>query len=244
MILVFGGTTEGKKVAEFLDAANLPYTYATKTKIDFSGAGNYVHGAMEAKDMEQFCKQHRVTHIVNAAHPFAENLHATVINAAVAIPKIRFERIFLERTKHPLVTYVESFKEALQNFKENEYKSLLGLSGVQTIEKLTPFWKVHKAWFRILDRDVSRVVAHKAAFPEDNLLYGFPQEVAEEIALFKAHAPEVICTKESGVNGKLQQKIDAAIATNIPIIIISKPLLSKKYLCVNEFKALTALLNE
>ncbi len=233
MILVFGGTTEGKKVAKILEEQNLDYTYTTKTKINFEGKGNYIHGAMEPEDIETFCKQHKVTHIINAAHPFAENLHANIIKANISIPKIRFERAFLERTKHPLVSYVNSFQEAIADFEKKGYKSLLALSGVQTIQKLKPFWKQHKSWFRILDREESRAVAFKADFPENSLLYGLPQEVEEEIKLFKQYSPDIIITKESGVNGKLQQKIEAAIATNIPIFIIAKPPLSKKYICLN-----------
>ncbi len=233
MILVFGGTTEGKKVAKILEGQNLAYTYTTKTKINFEGKGNYIHGTMESRDIESFCEQNKVTYIVNAAHPFAENLHANIIEANISIPKIRFERSFLERTKDPLVTYVDNFKEANLKLGENNYKSLLALSGVQTIEKLQLFWQKNTTWFRILDRDESRLVALKANFPEENLVYGFPQEVAEEIKLFKKYNPDVILTKESGINGKLQQKIEAALATKKPIIVIRKPLLSKSYICVN-----------
>lgn len=242
MILVFGGTTEGKEVTSFLEDQNIAYTYTTKTKISFKGKGNYINGAMEPEDIVSFCEQHKVTHIINAAHPFAENLHNNIIKAEIKLPKIRFERTFLEQTKHPLVNYVHSFEEAVLAFKKNNYQTLLALSGVQTIKKLKPFWLKHTTWFRILDRDESRAVAFKASFPENNLLYGFPQEKIEEVKLFKQYSPDVIITKESGINGKLQQKIEAAIITKTPIYIISKPTVSKIYICLKNINELVKYL--
>ncbi len=242
MILVFGGTTEGKKVAHFLEELNLSYTYTTKTKIKFEGKGTYIYGAMEPSDIANFCKKNKITHIINAAHPFAENLHNNIITADIDIPKIRYERIFLERINHPLVNYLSTFEEALAYLKRHNFQRLLALSGVNTIQKLAPYWQKHTAWFRILDRDESRTVALAANFPLENLLYGFPQETSEEIKLFNLYKPEVIITKESGVNGKLQQKINAATATQTPIIIIKKPTLSSIYLQIKSIKKLKEIL--
>ncbi|OEJ99430.1 hypothetical protein A8C32_08195 [Flavivirga aquatica] len=244
MILVFGGTTEGKQVASILDDLQLPYYYSTKTKIDFNGMGKPISGAMDVLDIERFCIENKVSHIINASHPFAEELHKTIANNSLSIPLIRFERFFPEKTNHELVHYVDGFKEAIQLLKNNKYKKLLALSGVQTIQKLTSFWKQNKTWFRILDRESSRAIAQKSGFPSENLLFGYPQSSHEEVLLYKELNPDVILTKESGTNGKLEQKITAAITTNTSIVIINKPLLSKKYICVNNETQLITILKE
>ncbi len=243
MILVFGGTTEGKQVAALLDDLKRPYFYSTKTKITFEGMGIPIHGEMTTIDINAFCKKHDISCIINASHPFAEVLHDTVSKVTINIPLIRFERQFPERTKHELVSYVATFKEALNVFESQNYKSLLGLSGVQTIHKLEKFWKHEQAWFRILDREVSRDIAKKANFPSEHLIFGLPQSASEEIKLFESLKPDVIFTKESGINGKLDQKIEAAITVNTPIVILAKPLVSKKYLCVYTITALQNFLS-
>ncbi|CAM1343221.1 precorrin-6A/cobalt-precorrin-6A reductase [Tenacibaculum amylolyticum] len=244
MILVFGGTTEGKQVASFLDEVGLLYYYSTKTKVPFTGKGIPIDGALTKEALEQFCSERKITHIVNASHPFAEVLHTTVASIVTNIPLIRFEREFTPRVAHELVTYVNSFEEAISYFQEKEYCSLLALSGVQTIAKLSNYWKNNKAWFRILDRDSSRAVAKKANFPSSQLLYGYPQNKAEEVLLLKNITPDVIFTKESGVNGKLDQKISAAITTQIPIVILKKPLLSNRYLCIDSTNELAKIFKE
>ncbi len=231
MILVFGGTTEGKLVSSILEAHSVLYTYSTKTKVAFSGKGRYISGVMTKTSIEDFCRLHGVTHIINAAHPFAENLHQTIASISVNIPLIRFERAFPIRVSHELVTYVNSFEEAIDFFEAQQYKTLLSLSGVQTIEKLARYWKQNKTWFRILDRTTSRSIAEKAGFPKSQLVFGFPQEEKEEIKLFKRYKPSVILTKESGANGKLSEKINAAIKVQTPIVILKKPILSNLYIC-------------
>ena len=170
---------------------------------------------------------------MNASHPFAEILHDTVASIENNIPIIRFEREFTARVEHELVTYTNSYEESLSEFNQRGYKSLLALSGVQTITKLKSYWESNKSWFRILDRDVSRSIAKNANYPSSQLLFGYPQNVEEETNLYKKLQPEAIFTKESGVNGKLDQKISAALESQIPIVILKKPLLSNRYLCMN-----------
>lgn len=233
MILVFGGTTEGKQVARILDELEYPYYYSTKTKVDYEGKGIPIHGVMTGSLLETFCKKHEVTHIVNASHPFAVQLHQMISDISIALPLIRFQRKFSPRILNQKVFYVDSFEEAIRCFNKNNYSSLLALSGVQTITKLRSYWEEHLTWFRILDRDSSRVIADEAGFPKTKLLFGYPQSKAAETELFTKLSPAVIFTKESGSNGKLEEKIAAALAVNIPIVILKKPKISNRYLCIN-----------
>ncbi len=242
MVLVFGGTTEGKQVASILDDLELPYYYSTKTKVAFMGKGKPIYGALTATKIDAFCKANGIKSIINASHPFAEQLHNTVATITSPIPLVRFERVFTKRVAHPLVSYVNSFDDAMSVLHQKGCQSLLALSGVQTIAKLEAYWKTHTTWFRILDRDSSRDIAKAVAFPSEQLLYGYPQNEADEIRLFKQLAPSAIVTKESGLNGKLDQKIGAALVSNIPIIIHTKPALSDRYLCMNSADELTAFL--
>ncbi len=230
MILVFGGTTEGRKVANMLDTVALPYFYSTKTNVAFTGKGTPIYGEMTTELLEAFCREHKITHIINASHPFAVQLHQMVANIALDILVLRFQRKFLPRTSHPLVFYVDSFEEALEFFKTNKYQSLLALSGVQTITKLKSYWQMYTAWFRILDRDSSRAIAAQSNFPVTNLIFGYPQSKTEEIELFRQIAPQVVFTKESGSNGKLEEKIQAALELDLPIVILKKPELSNRYI--------------
>ncbi len=243
MVLVFGGTTEGKRVAETLDALGIQYYYSTKTKVAYTGKGIPIFGAMTLEVLEIFCKTHSITHIINASHPFASQLHQTIAALPLELPLIRFQRVFAPRRGHQLVTYVESFKAAIAHFNANNYRSLLALSGVQTIVKLKPYWDTHPTWFRILDRDTSRDIAAKAGFSSSQLVFGYPQLKADEMVLFTKIAPEVVFTKESGSHGKLDEKIEAALALELPITILKRPEISNRYLCIDALEELVQIIN-
>ena len=102
MILLFGGTTEGRKAVEVLEEAGTPYYYSTKTGEQPVALhyGQRVDGAMDADMMQHFCSQHGIRLLVDAAHPFAAGLHQTVIMVAgrLSIPVVRYERIYPPRS--------------------------------------------------------------------------------------------------------------------------------------------------
>lgn len=240
MILLLGGTTEAKQVAGYLDEAGLDYIYSTRTAVVFEGKGQYRSGSLDKDGLKKFCVLHGISMIINACHPFAKELHTTVASIADQVRVIRFEREFSKRTDHPLVHYVTGYDEVLVRLEENGYQSMLALSGVQSIPLLRFFWETHTCWFRILNREYSTDLASGYDFPTEYLLFGLPQEKEEEIELFNRLKPEVILTKESGLNGKLDAKTEAAIACNIPIFIIKKPELS--FTTVYELKELSKLI--
>lgn len=242
MILLLGGTTEAKEISCWLEAAGKPYIYSTRTEVKFEGKGVYRFGALNKEGLEQFCLANQVSCIINACHPFAHELHHTVAVASLHIPVIRYEREFPERVEHALVHYVNDYAEALAWIETQGHTSMLALSGVQSIPHLKNFWKKHSCWFRILDRQYSRDFAKRHNFPADYLLFGLPQEKEEEITLFQQLNLDVILTKESGLNGKLNSKIEAAITCQLPILIIKRPKLPKGYKLVNNQQELLSLL--
>lgn len=234
MILLLGGTTEAKLAASWLEETGLEYIYSTRTEVIFEGKGKYRFGSLDSKGLKDFCALNSITHIINACHPFARELHTAVATLADQIAVIRFEREFSNRITHPLVHYVMDYKDALIQIKENGYQSMLALTGVQSIPHLSSFWQAHPCWFRILDRKYSIDFAAGYHFPPEYLLFGLPQEKEEEIELFNRLKPAMILTKESGLNGKLDAKTAAAITCQIPIFILGRPELSPLFKTVHD----------
>jgi len=229
MILVFGGTTEGKKVATLLESLAMPFVYSTKTKIGFQETkiASYRYGALDAAQLERFLTKNKIKIIINAAHPFAEILHDTIAKVAerLQMPVIRFGRKLLAKTIHPLVFYVDTYEEALALLKENQ--RLLALTGVQSIEKIKSWWQNYTTYFRILDRPASLAIAAKSNFPKKQLILSLPSaNLQQEIGLIKTHQIDVVLTKETGNSGFLSTKIEAVLKTNTQIIIINQPKIS------------------
>lgn len=237
MVLVFGGTTEGRKVANVLESMGVEYIYSTKTQIDFNETFlcTYRFGAFAKDQLVDFCKQNNIKIIIHASHPFAALLHETIYEAALtlSIPVVRFEREYLARVENDLVKYVSSYEEAIEFLFHKEINSLLALTGVQSIEKMKPYWERHKAIFRILPRQSSLNMAKQAGFPVEWLLLDMPSEnIEEEVRIINENKIDGILTKESGESGFLSTKINAALKTKVPIIIIEKPPLLGNFICV------------
>jgi precorrin-6A/cobalt-precorrin-6A reductase len=238
MILLLGGTTEAKQAAAYLDEVRLNYIYSTRTEVPFEGKGSYRWGNLDPAGLKAFCRINEITLIINACHPFASVLHTTVATIADQIPVIRLEREFPFRTLHPLVHYIHDYTRALIHIKNTGYRSMLALTGVQSIPLLSTFWQSYLCWFRILERTSSIALAASYNFPAEQLLFGLPQEKEQEIELFHRLKPEIILTKESGLNAKLDAKIEAAIFCHIPIIIIKKPELSSQFQTIHHLQDL------
>ena len=214
MILVFGGTTEGRKAVEVLEEGGSPYYYSTKTgEQDLTlHHGQRIDGALDAEAMQSFCRDNGIRLIVDAAHPFAAQLHQTIaeVSDALKIPAIRYERIFPERDAS--LEWFDSYEQV-----PRDIKSLLATTGVQSISKLKPLeTKGVKVYYRILNRESSIALAQKQGARMEQLCYfEDPKEVPVEA--------DAILLKESGLSGGFQEKVDAAKAKGMRILVLKRP---------------------
>lgn len=243
MILVFGGTTEGKRVCAALGSTDYPFWYSSKTQIDVDlpANGQYRYGAFNPANLEAFCTAQQIQLIIHASHPFAAELHQTIAQVSLHknIPVVRFERQYLSTVQHPLVRRVNSYEEVLTLLDAKGYEPVLALTGVQTIARMRSYWKKKKMFFRILPRENSMAIAREVGFPEADLLLSFPEKTVEaEVEMMRATGAQAIITKESGESGFLSVKIAAAIAAAIPLFIIIRPSLPAHFILLGEETAL------
>ena len=223
MILIFGGTTEGRAAAKVVDEAGKPFYYSTcgeEQKISASN-GVRITGGLDLCQMTEFCKANEVRLIVDAAHPFAESLHRTVIDVAnkLNIPVVRYERLYPERS-HDIV-WCDDFADACLKMEQGGVRRLLALSGVKTISKLKPFWENHDCLFRVLNRAESIDLACRQGFPKERLLYY--QGSDDEEAVIRNSGADAILTKESGGSGGFEEKVDAARRLGVNVYAVKRP---------------------
>lgn len=223
MILVLGGTTEGRIAAKVVDEADKPFYYSTRgdgQKVDTKN-GIRITGGFDAGSMSDFCSEHGLRLIVDAAHPFAEVLHHTVceVSAKLGIPVIRYERIYPERTSN--VVWLDNYADAVTRMEEDGVERLLALSGVKTISKLEPYWKNHDCLFRVLDREESVEMARRQGFPEDKLL--FYKDAADDKDVILGTGADAILTKESGQSGGFAEKVEAALQAGVKVYAVKRP---------------------
>lgn len=233
MILVFGGTTEGRLAAKTLDEAGTPFYYFTRGDMQRVEGKHLlpVNGALDREAMMHFCRENAIRCIVDAAHPFASQLHETVdeVAAQLCLPVIRLERSYTSRDVAGII-WCESFDDALVKLNEYGVKSLLALTGVQTISRLRPFWSKNHCVFRILDREESWQKAAAAGFPSDCLIAYSPDDKLEDV--IDTCGADAIITKESGESGGFESKLETARKCGIKFFAVQRPAMPSRFITV------------
>lgn len=235
MILILGGTTEGRLAANTLDESGSPFYYSTRGDEQEVSLhhGIRLQGGMDAGAMEQFCRQKGIRLLVDAAHPFAEELHRNVatVGQRLQVPVIRLERIYPPRTACPVI-WCAGYDEAVKKIQQSHPASLLLLTGVQSIARLAALWKDEnrRCHCRILDRDSSRLLADRQGFPRERLCY-YHEGEDERIVMEQLH-PEAIILKESGLSGGFKEKVEVATSLGIQVFAIQRPPLPPSFITV------------
>lgn len=234
MILILGGTTEGRKAVSTVDETGQPYYYSTKEanqKIDCKN-GIRLTGAMDIDTMTSFCREKGIRLIVDAAHPFAELLHQTVAEVAsrLSLPVVRYERIYPPRNSE--VVWCDSYADAVRKLEDDGITFLLALTGVQTITNLKAYWQKYHCVFRVLDQQSSLELAERQGVARKNIVFYRPGE--EEALLYRVK-PQAVLTKESGESGGFSEKLAAAKKMNIPIYAVKRPVLPSTFIVVTGY---------
>lgn len=214
MILVFGGTTEGRKAAEVLEESGSEYFYSTKTGEQELTLhhGHRIDGALDAEAMHRFCEEHQIRLIVDAAHPFASRLHKTIMTVAAGaqIPVVRYDRIYPPRD--PDITWIDDYSQI-----PTDIHTLLATTGVQSISKLKPLEaKDMKIWYRILPRESSISLAKAQGATDDQICFYEDGNTIDVDA-------DAILLKESGLSGGFLEKVAAARAKGMRVIALKRP---------------------
>ena len=221
MILVFGGTTEGRRAVEVLEEGGNVFYYSTLGSSQMIDLVNGIRltGGMDVAEMTSFCREHDIRLLVDAAHPFATELHRNLIVVAdeTGIPVVRYDRIYPPHSND--IVWCKDYDDAVLQLERRGVERLLALTGVKTIGRLCSYWQRHECWFRILNRRESLAAASMSGFPEDHLVYG-NEDTKSLIARLK---PQAILTKESGESGGFEEKTVAAKQSGIVVFAVERP---------------------
>lgn len=232
MILILGGTTEGRAAVRIADEGSSPYFYSTKGALQEIDCAHGIRltGEMDTAAMETSCRENNIRLLIDAAHPFASALHLTVAEVAssLQLPVIRYERRYPPRSND--LIWCDDYNDAINKLNQHGIRNLLALTGVNTIAPLRSWWEKRTAWFRILEREESLTLASKQGFPSDQLCFYRDEDDAGE--LMDQLQPDAIITKESGQSGYFNEKVAAARSRFIPVYVIKRPTLPETFYLV------------
>ncbi|MDO5043898.1 MAG: precorrin-6A reductase [Coriobacteriia bacterium] len=231
LLLVFGGTAEGRMLAQ----SGLPMVYSVVSEEALDGIDErpdlYVNiGPLDYNKVFSIVSHPRISAIIDASHPYAAEISASASTAAQSLSKyiVRLERS-IEPT-HQNEAYADldihevSSAEEAAHLIEQDYKdSTIFLStGSKHLNEYVDYGLLDALRVRVLDTEASIAAAREAGIQDSHIYRGKgPFSVEENLRDFSDAS--VLVTKMSGAQGGYQAKLEAAKRLGMSVIVIQPP---------------------
>lgn len=231
-VLLFGGTVEGRTVAEYLNENKIPSMVCVATEYGESllPQGEYLelsHERLDEKQMEERMLQMENGLVIDATHPYAqvvtENIETACERTGTAYLRVvRQESRRLEEEE--TITYVKSIREAVE-YLEKTNGNILVTTGSKELSAYTALTDYQE---RIYARVLSlvEVVSSCAKLGiEGKHLLCMQGPFSREMNIALIHQFDIawMVSKESGRAGGFLEKYQAAKETGCRMIVIGRP---------------------
>jgi len=233
-VLVFGGTTEGRKLSAALERAGIDVTLSVATEFGrdkAEGSGlTILADRLDEESMVSLLEQGSFDSVVDATHPYAV-IATQNIRRACELAELEYLRLL--RTDSEVfegITYVSDENEAVRILNESDEKILL-TTGSKNLESFTQINNYKKRVFaRILPLRDSLDKALELGFCASNIIcMQGPFDAAMNQAMLNMTGASLLVTKDSGDIGGFEAKVTAALALGCEVIVITRPVEDEGY---------------
>lgn len=232
MILVITGTKDGREITQLLvkegyQVANLVLTEYGRELALADGAKKVLVAETNQVQIEQLMRGGTIKAVVDVSPPYNENslalIKAQITN--LAVPYVRYERESSQFKVNNLLHFVDSYQEAANlggklgnniflttgsNYLE-EFINHSALVGKRIVVRVLPEHRIIK---KCQDLGIS---------PKNIVAMQGPFSTQLNKVIFRTYKAQVVITKDSGKAGGLDNKLNAALELQIPVIIIRRP---------------------
>lgn len=230
-VLIFAGTTEGRKLSEYLSQAEIRHTACVATEYgEIVLAGSpfmKVHkGRMDEGEIKEFLRAGDYEVVIDATHPYAQTVTQNLKKAAeeCKVTYWRLKREEAEEENYAKCSYFsgnESCAEYLKGVKGN----ILLTTGSKELPLYCKDPEVVKSLYvRILPSLENLELCTKYGVEGKHILAmqgPFSEQMNE--AVIRQYGITCLVTKNSGMAGGYQEKICAARKAGIQVCVIGKP---------------------
>lgn len=227
VIAVFGGTTEGRLIAETFcnTQLNIHICVATEYGAALLPAGDNIHihtGRMDLSGIENFLEEISPSCCIDATHPYAseatENIYTACENTGT-----EYIRLSRPSSGGNGVLCFESIEKAAE-FLDTQNGNILITTGSRDIEKYTAIHNYSRRCFpRILPISENIEKCCALGFENKNIIALQPPFSEEmNISLLKHTGAEWLVTKNSGREGGFDEKYNACLAVGVGLVVICR----------------------
>lgn len=226
-ILIFGGTTEGRLLAEFCSESEIPATVSVTTEYGanlISGLKNIniITGELDKNQITEYIKSNKINLVIDATHPYALEITENLKKSCQECD-IKYYRLLREGIKSAGII-VNNISEAVDYLNKNDKSALIttGSKNLSEYIKVKNFRE--RLAVRVLLGENIFEYCVNLGFDKDKIISGdgiFSLE--DNIEHIKKYKSEILVTKESGTAGGYENKVKAAQFCGIEILTIKRP---------------------
>jgi precorrin-6A/cobalt-precorrin-6A reductase len=224
--LILGGTGDANRLADAFVRAKIDaiYSYAGRTQIPLGHAlPTRIGGFGGSAGLADFIRAERITHVIDATHPFAAEMsrHAVEACEATGIPLVALERAPWIRGEGDNWIEVADIAAAVAALPEQRARVFLAIGR----QHIAPFAAKpqHAYTLRFVD-------APDGALPlpgAEIIVSRGPFTLESDRELMQSRGIQWLVARNSGGAGA-RAKIDAARELGLPVIMIARPALPER----------------
>ena len=228
-LCVFGGTTEGRELVEFLHTQLCAVTACVAT--EYGGTllpeAEQVHVSARRLPVEEIVsllQKERFDLVVDATHPYARSITSSIARAC-AETNTEHLRLLREASSAPEdAVFVESTEDAATFLGKTEGNILLttGSKELSRYAAIPDFSS--RVWARVLPMQASLDACSKAGLsPSHVIAMQGPFSLELNEAMLRAIGADWLVTKDGGSTGGFPEKALAAQKTGARLLVIGRP---------------------
>lgn len=223
-ILLFGGTSEGRMIAEWAESRDLRATVCVATEY---GAGlltrskniRIMTGRLNSAEMGELMRSGDFSYVVDATHPYApdvtDNIKVSARDAGITVVRVVRE----SETEGDWI-WAASAEHAAELLTEMSGNILL-TTGSKNLDAFAGRGLTGRCYPRVLPNPDSLNRCLELGYPGSNILCMHGPFSAElNAAIIRQYAIKAIVTKATGSVGGFDRKAEAARETGCDMIVI------------------------
>ncbi len=220
-LLILGGTTEASALASLVAQRGLAATLSYAGRVERPRPQPVAHrvgGFGGAAGLRDWLRAERITHVVDATHPFADQMSRNAVEACAAagVPLVALTRPPWARQPGDDWTEVADVPAAVSALAGPPRRVMLAVGRLSLAAFAAQ--PQHRYLLRLVDPP-----AQPPPLPHHDVVVSRgPFTAEEDAALMRAHDVDLVVSKNSGGSGA-RAKIDAARALSLPVLMVGRP---------------------
>lgn len=232
-ILIFGGTTEGRQLAAFCAAREIPVYVSVATDyggelledLARSGTVQVLTGRKEENAIAAFIRQHQIACVIDATHPYAVEVGRNIA-AACETCNVKNIRVLRESSDSDGDgTYFDDIDAVIDFLNISPEGNILITTGSKDLARFCRLRRFsERCAVRVLPAEGIVEKCTALGFAPANIIpEKGPFSEAQNIAHLRQYGVKYLVTKESGRAGGFAEKACAAKACGASLLVIRRP---------------------